>query len=568
MRNRYDAFWFPPSIRNEIITAETEYETLHFRGGAPVAESKGDDVVSVRWPRLDLAQWQWLVGALRRNQNQVYMHRWAERLPQALRQMRNLWADPNDPLRQSVLAGLESCTGHPVRMLDFALSLFDDLLSVEELQRAAACRLPHAVRAEFISPDGLTGRVRFFEENRAGRLLLRLESYRRRPWPMRPAPLDLMLGFAAGNVPGAGLLFILLGLAAVRDPESGPPIIIVKNSRREPIFTPLVLSALELVDPALLSTTVVTIWDYTDPVLQGYLIGQADLVIAAASDETIAQIGRTVDLVSAQVRPVRFHRHGHRVSFSTIGRECLAPDRIEPRSGAPLLPVVARLAALDVALWDQQSSLSSRVHFVETEDEEALDAYAQALAHSLRLLGRQMPKSQSHRRQIHNLFDQYQALTGGGQVRLFSEYDDDFLVALDRRDLDGDRFWQVVNGCRGRSVVIIPVADVLDVPRRYLSRLPADLLQTMGVALGDPDSDDLPPRLLHYAEALGRVGICSIRTLGRGAFPQLAYSWDGYLPLDLTVERRRGRFTALEFDQPWAQMAETYRLAAQALDVD
>ncbi len=563
MRNRYDAFWFPPSIRNEIITGETQYESLHFQGGNPVAEAKGDDVVSVRWPRLDLADWQWLLGALRRNRKQVYMDRWTERLPQALRQMRSLWADPENPLRRSVLEGLESCTGHSVRMLDFALRLFDQL-SVEELQRAVTCRLPNAVRAEFIAPEGLGGRIRFFEKGRGKNLLLRLETYRRRPWIMRPAPLDLMVGFAAGNVPGAGLLFILLGLAAT-DPESGPPVIIVKNSRREPIFTPLVLSALELVDPALLSTTVVTIWDYTDPVLQGFLIGQADLVIAAASDETIAEIGRTVDLVSAQARPVRFHPHGHKVSFSTIGRECLEPDRTEPHSGQPVLPMVALLAALDVALWNQQGCLSSRVHFVETEDEQALAAYAQALTDGLRLLSRLMPKGRGNRRRIHNLFDHYQALTGGGQVRLFSEYDDDFLVALDRRDLDDDRFRETVNGCQGRSVVIIPVADVLEIPRRYLARLPADRLQTMGVALGDPEADGLSPRLLSYAEALGRVGICSIRTLGRGALPHIAYSWDGYLPLDLIVERPKGHFTSVEFDRPWAQMAETYRLAQQSL---
>jgi hypothetical protein len=72
--------------------------------------------------------------------------------------------------------------------------------------------------------------------------------------------------------------------------------------------------------------------------------------------------------------------------------------------------------------------------------------------------------------------------------------------------------------------------------------------------------------MLRYAEALGTVGVTSIRTVGRGAFPQLAYSWDGLLPLDLIAKRQRGRFTALEFDEPWLQIYETYGLIRQVTE--
>lgn len=576
MRNRYDAFWFPASVRNTILTPETEFVELSFRNGAIVPDARGDDVVTVRWPRLDMADWQRVVEILRGNRQQARGGQWGERLPQAIRQMRTLWTDRDNPLRQSVLEGLATCTGHSVGTLDFALSLLD-LLSVDELQRAASCQLPQAIRHEFVSPDGLSGRLRFFEDGvwrrLGGRLLYQLGGGRTRRWRLRPNSVELILGFAAGNVPGTGLLLVLLGLAAATGEGMAPPVIVVKNSRREPLFTPLVLSALELVDPGLVDTLAVTLWDYTDPVLQAYLVGQADLVVAAAGDETIAEIGRTVDQVSSQSGPIRFHRHGHKVSFSTLGRECLEVGREEPESGARLLDVVALLASLDVALWNQQGCLSSRVHFVETgqgEGYHALDAYAWAVAASLRQLDERMPKGITKKRQIHNLFDKYQAMAGGSgsegserAVQVVSEYDDDFLVVLDRRDLSADQFRETVNDCQGRSVVIIPVDDVLDVPRRYLSQLRPESLQSMSVALGDPDEAGIAPRLLRLAEELGEIGMTGIRTVGRGAFPQLAYSWDGFIPLDLTVARPRGHFTALEFDQPWEQIFETYRLVTR-----
>jgi Acyl-CoA reductase (LuxC) len=583
LRNLYDAFWFPLSIRDAIITPDTEYDHLHFCGGAMVdaaAQGLGEETVTVRWPHLDLSAWERIVGALRGNRRRVQKERWQERLPQAVRKMRNIWGDRDNPLRVGVLEGLAACTGYSAGMLDFALGLLD-LVSIDDLQQAASSCFTQAVKGEFVSLDELAGRVRFFADGWWQSLStgarLRFGRYRRQAWKLHPITTDSILGFAAGNVPGTGLLLILLSLATAgpaRGEEVGPPIIIVKNSRREPLFTPLVLSALELMDPLLVDTTVVTMWDYTDQALQEYLVGQADLVVAAASDETIDEIGAVVERVSTPARPVRFHRHGHKVSFSTIGRECLEVSRKEPESGVALLEVVALLASLDVALWNQQGCLSSRVHFVERGTGQGYyspEAYSQAVVESLRLLNNLIPKGVSRKRQIHNLFDKYQARAGGGTVQVCSEYDDDFLVVLERQPLTPDEFRGVVNDCQGRTVVVLPVDDIMEVPRRYLRQMRRGgqcPLQSMSLAVGDPDCPGIAPRLLRYAEALGAVGMTGIRTVGRGAFPQLAYSWDGLIPLDLTVDRPKGYFTALEFDQPWTQIYDTHQLVRRMLSLD
>ncbi|NIV38378.1 MAG: hypothetical protein GWN58_55860, partial [Anaerolineae bacterium] len=145
--------------------------------------------------------------------------------------------------------------------------------------------------------------------------------------------------------------------------------ILIRNSRREPIFTALVLSIMESIEPSLLDTTMVTIWDHEDLAVQEYLIAQSDLVVAAASDETIEELGGIVSRVSTPARPIRFQGHGHKVSFSTIGLEALEKGRNVPERDLALVDAVAFLASLDVALWNQQGCLSSRVHFVEETTE-------------------------------------------------------------------------------------------------------------------------------------------------------------------------------------------------------
>ena len=571
MRRHYDGFWLPATVRDKIITPERGFEVLHFKGGEWIPEPD-DDTVTVRWPRLELGDWQQVLGLLERNRQNTPTGHPSDRLPRAMQRMRGIWSDRSNSLRQDVLGALETCTGHSIGMLDISLSLLE-MMSMEDLQRASACQFPNAVKTQFVALDGLPGKIRFFVDgwwsNQATQARLQLEGYRQQTWRLQRRATDRVLGYAAGNVPGTGLLIVLLALAATAGQSGLPPMILIRNSRREPLFTPLVLAALESFDPGLLDTTLVTLWDHADTALQEYLLAQADLVVAAASDETIEDISQTIKRVSTSSRPIRFHGHGHKVSFSTVGRECLKVGKTTPLNDVPLVDAVALLASLDVALWNQQGCLSSRVHFLEqgnNQEYHSPEVYCHAVVRGLRLLNRLIPKGSPRKRQIHNLFDKYQAVAAGGPVKVLSDYDDDFVVVLDRRPLTAAQFGELVNDCQGRTVAIIPVDDVMEIPEHYLRYVHRAHLQSMSVALGNPDEPGIDPRLLRYAEALGAVGVTGIRTVGRGAFPQLAYSWDGLIPLDLTVKRQKGYFTALEFDEPWMQIHETHRLVRQAIE--
>ena len=99
-------------------------------------------------------------------------------------------------------------------------------------------------------------------------------------------------------------------------------------------------------------------------------------------------------------------------------------------------------------------------------------------------------------------------------------------------------------------------------PTLLIRLLPKENLQSLSVATGQA-GEGLTGRFLHFAEACGARGVTALRTVGRGAFPQLSYSWDGLIPLDLARQRPAGHFTTIEFDTPYEEMIETFQTLLQ-----
>jgi hypothetical protein len=302
--------------------------------------------------------------------------------------------------------------------------------------------------------------------------------------------------------------------------------VLIRNIRQAPILAPWVLSAIETIDPELVSGMAMLIWDYENEEIQRESLARADLVIAAAGDPTISRIRSQIDSLGS--RP-RFHAHGHKVSFDIVGREALKSDLAE----------IARLAALDSILWDQYGCLSARIHFVERGGSATVEEYAKALTEQMRLLSTRLHRGVAPLRFLHRSYETYKLLEPGHKVHVYSEYTDDFLVVCDRREWDSYLLREAVNRCTGRVIVVRPVQQIEQVPLRYLSRLPPENLQTLGVACD-------AGRVLALAQRAGACGVTAIRRLGRAAFPQLAYSWDGYLPLDLSNDRPAGYFSTVE----------------------
>ncbi|MCJ7624092.1 MAG: hypothetical protein MUO76_11360, partial [Anaerolineaceae bacterium] len=331
------------------------------------------------------------------------------------------------------------------------------------------------------------------------------------------------------------------------------------NSRQEPLFSSFIFSALEEIDPDLVSTVAVMIWDYEDESLQDYLVSQADLIIAAAADFTIEQI----DITRKRVNPkARFHKHGHKVSFTTIGKSYLKRGLRTDLDGSPeLFDILALLSAMDSVFWDQYGCLSSRVHFVEQgsdENHSPLD-YAQMLVEKLRVLRVRLPRGAIPMSRIHDRFDYFNAQTFSDQVKLCSSYEDDFIVLLDERPWNPQHFKTNVNSCIERTIVVRPVASVMEVPDVYLKWVEPGNLQTMYVAIDGKEQDKWSKNLTQFLDAVGMCGITSVRTVGRSPFAQLAYSWDGLLPQELSITYPKGYFTTVEFNNTYSGILENYK---------
>jgi hypothetical protein len=574
-------FWLPAALRARLITSHTRWEEVHFARGRECGTECGADeprAVAARWPFFDEAELAELLSGLRaaREKAPRGAEYWA-RLQSALAIVARRLADPADPCRKALLEALPDYTGYSHGMIAATLCA-PGLWDLEKMVPALRYQPDKLSGARWQKMPGLQGRMRFFPR----KPLDQVAGWVPVAWEMPLYRADMrprtILGYADGSLPGGALAMVILALSATLRGEAPlprpvpPPVVLMNNSRREPIFAPLILSAVEEVDPELVSMVAVTSWDHDDGALQERLLGEADLVLAATGDDVAGRLsGRTASLPGER----RFHAHGHKVSFSVIGREVLelqaGGDALgwSPPGGTEIIDIVALLAGLDSAFWDQNSSASSRVHFVERGGpaDDLPAEYARRLTIRLRQIAKVMPRGAWPVRRLHDPFDRYKTIEGsdrwGTGLQVISDYDDPFVVVLDERTgnesrLDPSVFASLVDECQTRVVIVRPVGDIMEVAWRYLEMLSPRSLQSLSVAVGRP-GEGLTKRFLRFAAACGSRGITAISVVGRGAFPQMAYSWDGFLPLDLVGRRPSGYFTTIDFDSPFEEMMRMYR---------
>ena len=574
-------FWLPAALRARLITSDTRWEEVRFAKGRECGtECEADEAgaVAACWPLFGEAEWAELASGLRvaREKAPRGAEYWA-RLQAALAIVARRLADPADPYHKALLETLPDYTGYSRGMIAATLCA-PGLWDLEKMVPALRYQPNKLCGARWQKIPGLQGRMRFFPR----KPLDQVAGWVPVAWEMPLYRADTrprsVLGYADGSIPGSALTMVILALSTTLRGEAPlprpvpPPVVLVHNSRREPVFAPLVLSAIEEVDPELVSMVAITVWEHDDSALQRRLLGEADLVLAAAGDDVTGRLsGQSASIPGERL----FHAHGHKVSFSVIGREVLelqnSGDAMgwSPPGGTEIIDIVTLLAGLDSAFWDQNGSLSSRVHFVERGGpaDDLPAEYARRLTIRLRQIAKVMPRGAWPVRRLHDPFDRYKTIEGsdrwGTGLQVMSDYDDPFVVVLDERTGDESRldpsvFASLIDECQTRVVIVRPVGDIMEVAWRYLEMLPRRSLQSLGVAVGGP-GEGLTKRFLDFAAACGSRGVTSIRVVGRGALPHMVYSWDGFLPLDLVGRRPPGYFTTIEFDSPFEEMMQIYR---------
>jgi hypothetical protein len=565
----YDGFWLPKGLRSKLITPDTTWKVEYRQEGMEAGE--GDPgVVGARWPELSHSQWEILFQYLEEQRETISID-FLSRMQKAISSLSLQMAEADQAFLTTALADLTQYTGYSPEMIHFALNVMD-LTPFDTLEKALSLKLPEQVRHQFVSLQtvgGFDGWIRYYQNQKGLKAFLSRRKVEHGHLPYQEVFPHTVLGYAAGNVIGTAFLIALLAqLTALVNPGKARtngkfiPSILIKNSREEPIFGPVLFNILEQLDPDLVRTLAVMIWDYEDDALQENIVSKADLVLAAAGDYSIGQIENVINKVNPSAR---FHKHGHKVSFTTIGKHYLSKGQGLTKNNLPeLFEVITNLSAVDSIVWDQNGCLSSRIHFVEEGalgDHTPLE-YGRNLVDKLRSLSKRLPRGRIPLGRIHDRFEFFNAQTYSDYVHLCSTYEDDFIVVVDDRPWNRQQFTSIVNNCIERTIVIRPVASIMDVPSIYLKWIEEKNLQTMYVAIDGENHDPWSVELAEFAERVGECGITGVRTIGQGPFPQLAYSWDGYLPQSLSISYPEGRFTTVEFASNYSQIIRNYTLFA------
>ncbi len=566
----WPAYWLPAPLRRRLIGEGTLWHETRANGAA--------GTVVARRPVFTHAEWAEIVSELRAAREKAprgaeYWARFQTALAAAARRL----TDRSDPAYGALVAALSSFTGYSPGMVEAALQS-PELWDVEQMTAALRYQPDKVCSVRWRQIPGLPGRIRFFPRHAVDKLAGYVPVSWEMPLFRAESRPETVAGFDDGTVPGGGLMMAFLALAATLRGEAPlprpvpPPVVLLRGSEQEPLLTPAVLSAIEEIDPGLVAMVAVGGWDDGDAGLQRQILEETDLVLASAGAEDLASL----EAQAAALRhSPRIHAHGHKAGFTVISRETLQLDWAmdgtgwTPPGGAEVIDIVALLGALDSAYWDQNGCLSSRIHFVEKADpaDDLPAEYARRLVKRLRQLSQVMPRGSWPLRHLHDPFDRYKTIEGtdrwGNGLRVLSEYDDPFVVVLDERTgkearLDANVFASMAGECRTRVVIVRPVDDIMDVPWRYLPMLPRQTLQSVSVAFGRPGRK-VDRAFLDFATACGARGVTAIHPVGRAAFPRLAHSWDGLLPLDVVGRRPPGRFCTFDFDSPFDAMIDSYR---------
>jgi hypothetical protein len=309
---------------------------------------------------------------------------------------------------------------------------------------------------------------------------------------------ELMVHFAAGNVPNPTWMSIVLGFLA-RSAQ------FVKCAHGTAFLPRLLGHLLHEVEPRLASCLEIAEWPRGRDELEEALFTEADCVTVTGSDETLAAIRGRLPIRT------RFLGYGHRVSFGYITREVLA--------GNGLGRVVLR-AADDIVAWDQLGCLSPHVLYVESGGEREASLFAAALA--AELAQREITEP---RRQVatdvaatiasRRAFYEVRAAHSPDTQHWFSEGSTAWTVIF-----ENDPLFQT--SCLHRFIYIKPAKDAEEVTRA------ADAVRgqvsTVGIAAE-------PARAAQLAEHFARWGVTRICALGRMQRPPLAWRHDGRPPL-------------------------------------
>jgi hypothetical protein len=298
----------------------------------------------------------------------------------------------------------------------------------------------------------------------------------------------------SGNVPGLPAVSLIHAFL-VKSASLGKP------ASEERVFPAMFARSVAAMDPQMAGTAAILPWPGGDEAAEEAAFSASDAVIAFGSDAA-------VESLRARVPPrVRFVGHGHRMSFSVIGREALDPGTAE---------ALAERVAYDISLFDQQGCVSAHLVYVERGGGLPPEAFAERLAQAMAAFERAMPRgrlsveevaaiqkarTETELRELRG--DPARLLASSGGTAWTVIYEDDPAFAP---------------SCLNRVARVKALPDLGDLPGliRPISRY----LQTVGTAMSRERRDSL-------AKTLAPLGVCRICPVGAMPHPPMAWHHDG-----------------------------------------
>jgi hypothetical protein len=277
---------------------------------------------------------------LKRNRELYLIDRPTESIIHALDEVGQKWMDPGYPLRHMAMELGPKALGFSRPTLERGLNSFFSLLTRENLWDLVEQDLGHAERM-----DGMVATEAESRRDRAS---------------MVTGP-ELLVQFAAGNIPNSTLMNLVLGLLA-RSAQ------FIKCGRGTSLLPRLFAHSIYETEHKLGACIELAEWTGGTEMLEEVVFSEADCVTATGGDEALASIRRRLP------QRVRFLGYGHRVSFGLVLREALAGNGADR---------VAAAAARDVTAWNQLGCLSPHVVYVEHGRGNIGEVFASRLAGEL-----------------------------------------------------------------------------------------------------------------------------------------------------------------------------------------
>lgn len=304
----------------------------------------------------------------------------------------------------------------------------------------------------------------------------------------------LITHFLAGNIPAPGIVSICLGLL-LRAAN------LVKVSARDPLFPWMFIESIRDVDAELAELATALWWAHEDVEATKLALTSANAVIAYGDDSTVDALREQTPSGTA------FLGYGHKLSFGVIAREALTVEN---------LPALARAAAFDVSVYDQQGCLSPHMLFVEEGGQAGPRKFAHALAEAMAEYQERVPRGPLSVEEAGRLASlrtgyEFRAQTDRRVAVWTSENPNEWAVIYE----DEPKF---TPSCLNRLIFVKPT----DGYKRVLSAVQrfAPSISCVGLA-------PLHERAIGFAAELAKLGIHRICHLGQMQNPPLSWHHDG-----------------------------------------